>query len=165
MTSLNRNEKVTCDNFGTQTPKPNLPRHKKGSSAGTFYFIQCPTFSTKSQNDLNCQFAKKHSAPKSDITFECRSFYQEFLSLYARRQHKITHHGFRSETTSVNLDDIIIEVDDMNREEELRSCQHFFVDSELARARHKVFIYAIRNLNATINHETLDHFFNNLKCG
>ena len=48
--------------------------------------------------------------------------------------------------------------------EELRSGQHFLVDSELERARHKVFNYAVETLNETIVNEKLDHFFNNLKC-
>ena len=46
----------------------------------------------------------------------------------------------------------------------LRSCQHFLVDSELKRARHKVFIYAVETLNETTLNKKLDHFFNNLKC-
>ena len=45
-----------------------------------------------------------------------------------------------------------------------RSCQHFLVDSELERARHKVFNYAVETLNETIVNEKLDHFFNNLIC-
>ena len=48
--------------------------------------------------------------------------------------------------------------------EELRSCKHFLVDSELERARHKVINYAVGTLNETIVNEKLDHFFNNLKC-
>ena len=52
MPSLNRYEKTTCENCGTQTTKLNLARHKKSCSAGTLYCTQCPKFSTKSQNDL-----------------------------------------------------------------------------------------------------------------
>ena len=52
----------------------------------------------------------------------------------------------------------------MNIKQELRSCQHFFVDSPREWARHKVFKYAIENLNTTIVDEKLDHLFNNLKC-
>ena len=69
MPSLNRNEKVTCENCGTQTTKLNLARHKKRCSVGTLY---CPNFSKKSQNDLNYHIAKKHSAPKPDVTFKCK---------------------------------------------------------------------------------------------
>ena len=45
--------------------------------------------------------------------------------------------------------------------EEFRSCQHFLVDSQLERARHKVFNYAVETLNKTIENEKLNHFFNN----
>ena len=38
------------------------------------------------------------------------------------------------------------------------------MDSELQRARHKVFNYAVEYLNETIVNEKLDLFFNNLKC-
>ena len=55
------------------------------------------------------------------------------------------------------------DVEDHSFTEELRSCQHFLVDSELQRARHKVFNYAVETLNETVVNEKLDHFFNNLK--
>ena len=76
MPSFNQNEKVTCENCGTQTTKLNLARHKKRCSVGTLYCTQCPHFSTKAQNDLNYHFAKKHSAPKPDVTFKCKLCYQ-----------------------------------------------------------------------------------------
>ena len=86
----NRYEKVTCENCGTQTTKPILVRHKKSWSAGTLYCNQCPNFSTKSQNDLNYHIAKKHSAPKPDVTSKCKLCYQEFPGFNALRQHRNT---------------------------------------------------------------------------
>ena len=93
MTSLNRYEKVKCENCGTQTTKLNIARHKKRCSAGTLYCSQCPNFFTKSQNDLKNHIAKKHSAPKPDITLKCKPCYEEFPSFYASRQHKNIQHG------------------------------------------------------------------------
>ena len=55
-------------------------------------------------------------------------------------------------------------VEDHRLGEELRFCQHFLVDSEAERARHKVFNYAVEILSETIVKEKLDQFFNNLKC-
>ena len=95
MPPLNRNEKVTCESFGTQTTKPNLARHKKRCSVGTLHCTQCPNFSTKSQNDLNYHIAKKHSAPKPDITFKSKLCFQESLEFYALRQHRNTQHGMQ----------------------------------------------------------------------
>ena len=64
----------------------------------------------------------------------------------------------------MNLEHKVGVFEDHSLREELRSCQHFLVDSELERARHKVFNYAVETLNETIVNEKLDHFFNNLKC-
>ena len=69
-----------------------------------------------------------------------------------------------SRTRVVDVQHIVGVVENHGFREELRSCQHFLVDSELERAGHKVFNYAIENLNANIVDEKLDHFFNNLKC-
>ena len=55
------------------------------------------------------------------------------------------------------------DVKDQRLREELRSCQHFLVDSELEMARHKIFNYAVETLNNKIVNDKLDHFFNNLK--
>ena len=78
MPSLMRKEKITSENCGTQTTRNNIVRRKESCSAGTFFCTKCPNFSTKSQNDLKYHVAKKHSAPKLDVTFKCKLFYQEF---------------------------------------------------------------------------------------
>ena len=163
--SLNRNEKGLSENWGTQTTKLNLARHKKRCSVGTLFCTQCPSFSTKSQNDLNYHIAKKYSAPRPDITFKCKLCFHEFPGFYALRQHRNTQHGMQigSGTRDADVEHIVGDVKDHRLREELRCCQHFLVDSELERARHKVFNYAVETLNETIVNEKLDHFFNNLK--
>ena len=130
------------------------------------YCTHCPNFLTKSQNDLNYHFAKKHSAPKPEVTFKCKLCYQEFPGFYALRQQRNTQHTMQigSGTRDVDVEHILAYVDDHKLREELRSCQHFLVDSELDRARHKVFNYAVETLNETVVNEKLDHFFNKLKC-
>ena len=47
------------------------------------------------------------------------------------------------------------DAEDHSLREELRSCKHFLVDSELERARHKVFNHAVETLNETIVNEKL----------
>ena len=64
----------------------------------------------------------------------------------------------------MNLEHIVGDVEAHRLREEFRSYQHFLVNSELERARHKVFNYAVETLNESIVNEKLDHFFNNLKC-
>ena len=165
MPSLIRKEKVTCENCGTQTTRINILRHKKRCSAGTLYCTQCSNFFTKSQNDLIYHIAKKHSAPKPDVTFKCKLCFQEFPGFYALRQHRNTQHTMQigSGTRDVDVEHIVGDVEDHILREELRSCQHFLVDSKFERARHKVFNYAVESLNETIVNEKLDHFFNKLK--
>ena len=58
----------------------------------------------------------------------------------------------------MDVEHIVGDVEDQSLREELRSCQHFSVDSELERARHKVFSYAVESVNETIVNEKLDHF-------
>ena len=62
------------------------------------------------------------------------------------------------------MEHIVEDVEDHRSREELRSCQHFLVDSELERARHKVVNDAVETLNETILNEKFDQFFNSLKC-
>ena len=78
MPSLIRKEKITCENCGTQTTRNNIVRHMERCSVRTLYCTQCPNFSTKFQNDVDYHIAKKHSAPKLDVTFKCKLCYQEF---------------------------------------------------------------------------------------
>ena len=78
MLSLIRKEKNTCEKCGTETTRNNIVRHKKSCSAGTLYCTHCSNFSLKSQSDLNYQKAKKHSAPKPEITFKSKLCYEEF---------------------------------------------------------------------------------------
>ena len=68
-----------------------------------------------------------------------------------------------SKTRDVDVEHIVGDVEDHRLREELRSCQLFLVDTELERARYKVFYYAIENLSAEIVDEKLDDFFNTLK--
>ena len=122
--------------------------------------------SLRNQNDLNYHIAKKHNAPKPDFTFECKFCCHQFPEFYALGQHRITQHGKQigSGTRDVDVEHIVGDVEDHKLREELRSCQHFLVDSEIERAIHKIFNYAVESLNETIVNEKLDLFFNSLKC-
>ena len=154
--SLKGIEKVTFENCGTQTTKFNLAPHKESCSAGKLYCTQCPNFSTKSQNDLNYQIAKKISTPELDVNFKCKLCYQEFPGIHPLRQHGMQ---IRSRTRDVDTEHIVGDVEDQRLREELPSCQRFLVVSELESARHKVIIYAVETLKETIQNEKLDHFF------
>ena len=128
MSSLIRKEKNTYENCGTQTTINNIIRHKKRCSAGTLYCTQWPNFSKKSQNDLNYHIAKRHIAPKPDVTFKFTLCDQEFPGFYALRQHRNTQHGMQigSRTRDVDVEHIVGDVEDHSLREELRSCQYFW---------------------------------------
>ena len=66
--------------------------------------------------------------------------------------------GFPIKTENVERDNILNVVGDANLKHELRSRQHFLVDSELRRARHKIFNYAVENLNETVAPRNLINF-------
>ena len=107
--SVIRKENVTCENCGTQNTRNNFVRHKKRCSVGTLYCTRCPNFSTKSQNDLKYQIAKKHSTPKFDITFKCKLCFQELPGFHALRQHRNTQHGMQigSRTRDMDVEHIV----------------------------------------------------------
>ena len=152
MPSLNRNKKVTCEKCGLQITKPNLARHKKRCSGRTLYCTQCPNFSTISQDDLNYHIAKQHSAAGPSKTYEFKLCYAEFPGFYALRQHKNAQHGTQIGFGARNIDveDIVGDVDDQSLREELQSCRHSLVDSEIQKGRHSVFNFAVNNLTAQV---------------
>ena len=166
MPSLNRNEKVTCENCGFQFTKPNLARHKKRCSGGTLHCTQRPLFSTLSQDDLNYHIAKQHSAAGASKIYKCNLCHAEFSGLYALRQHKNTQHGKQIGFGASNIDveDIVGDVDDQRLREEIHSCKHFLVDSEIQKGRHSVFIFAVNNLTAQVIEVKLDRVLDKLKC-
>ena len=162
---LNRYEKVTCENCGTQTTKLNLVRHKKRCSAGTLHCSQCPNFSRKSQSDLNYHIAKNHSVPKPDITFKCKVCFPEFPGFYDLGQHRNTQHGPQMGFGAGNIDveDIVGDADDQSLREELESCKHFLTDTELENGRHRVFNFAMSTFDMSLLNDKLDHVLNELK--
>ena len=132
MPSLNRNEKVTCENCGVQITKLNLARHKENCSAGTLYSTQYPNFSTKSGDDINYHIARQHSAAGPSIQYKCKLCHAEFTGFYALRQHKNTQHGTQIGfgASNFDLEDIVGDADDQSLREDLQSCTHFLVESE-----------------------------------
>ena len=166
MPALDRNVKYSCENFGTLVTKKNLSRHKSRCSDGTLYCSKCPNFSTKSRVDLNYHFAKQHSAGGPSKTYKCNLCYAEFPGFHALRQHKNTQHGKQIGFGASNIDveDIVGDVDDQNLREELQSCRHFLVNSEIQKRRHSVFNFALNNLTAQVIEEKLDRVPDKLKC-
>ena len=166
MPALDRNVKVTCENFGTSVTKINLSRHNSHCSGGTLYCPKCPNFSTKSRDDLNYHIGKQHSAAGPSITYKCKLCHAQFPGFYALRQHKNIQHGTQIGFGASNIDveDIVGDFDDQSLREELQSCRHFPVDSEIQKGRHSVFNFAVNNLTAQVIEGKLDRVLDKLKC-
>ena len=166
MPALDRNVKVTCENCGTAVTKINLSPHKSRCSGGALYCPKCPNFSTKSRDDLNYHIAKQHCAAGPSRTYKCKLCRAEFPGFYALRQHKNTQHGTQIGfgSSNIDVDDIMGDVDDQSLREELQSCRHFLVDSEIQKGRHSVFNFAVNNLTAQVIEEKLDRVLDKLKC-
>ena len=62
------------------------------------------------------------------------------------------------------MQDIVGDADDQRLREELQSCKHSLVDSELQKGRHSVFNFAVNNLTAQVIEEKLDRVLDKLKC-
>ena len=62
------------------------------------------------------------------------------------------------------MEDIVGDVDDQSLREELQSCRHFLVDSEIQKGRHNVFNFVINNLTAQVIEEKMDRVLDKLKC-
>ena len=166
MPALDRNLKVTCGDCGTSVTMYNLSRHKLRCSGGKLYCTQCPNFSTKSRDDLNYHIAKQHSAAGPSKTYKCNLCHAGFPGFYVLRQYKNTQHGKQIGFGGSNIDveDIMGDVDDQSLREEVQSCRHFLVDSEIQKGRHSVFIFAVNNLTAQVIEENLDRVLDKLKC-
>ena len=164
--ALDRNVKVTCENCGTSVTKTNLSRHKSRCTGGTLYCPKCHNSSTKSRDDLNFHIAKQHSAAAPSITYKCKLCHAEFPGFYVLRQHENVQHGRQIGfgASTVDVEDIVGDVDDQSLREELQSCRHFLVDSEIQKGRHSVFNFAVNNLTAQVTEEKLDRVLDKLKC-
>ena len=126
---------------------------------------QRSNFSTKLQNDLNYHIAKKHSAPKPDITFRCKLCYAEFPGFDALRQHKNTQQGPQIGLGASNIDveDIVEDVDDQSLGEELESCRHLLTVTKMENGKHRVFKFAMSSTDRSLLNNKLDYVFKELK--
>ena len=142
MPALDRHVKVTCGNCGTSVTKQKISRHKSRCSGGTLYCANCPNFSTKSRDDLNYHIAKKHATPQAKNTHKCKICFKEFSGFYALRQHKSSECGLQMKSAELDVSNLL-EDDDADLKEELQACQHFLVDSELEKGRHRFFNFTM----------------------
>ena len=115
---------------------------------------------------MNYHVVKKHSVPRSSITYKCELCHAELPGFYALLQHKNTQHGteFGFGASNIGVEDIVGDVDDQSLREELESCKHFLTDTEMEKGRHRVFNFAMSSFDLSLLHDKLDYTFKELKC-
>ena len=118
-----------------------------------------------SQDDLNYHVAKKHSVPRSSITYKCKLCHAEFPGFYGLRQHKNTQYGTQIGLRASNTDveDIVGDAEDQSLREELESCKHFLTDTEMENGRHRVFNFVMSSFDITLLNDKLHHILKELK--
>ena len=163
MPALDRNVKVTCGNCGTSVTKKHPSLQKSSCTGGTLYCANCGNFSTESRDDLYYHIAKKHATPRAKKTHKCKICFKQFSGFYALRQHKTSEHGIQMKSAEFDVNNLL-EDDDADLKEELQTCQHFLVDSELEKGRHRVFNFAMSTFDNSLIIKKLDLVFKGLKC-
>ena len=149
MPDFDRNVRVNCGKCGTSVTKKHPSRHKLSCSGGILFCPKCLNFSNKSRDSLNDHFAKKRAIPRVKVAHKCKTCFEEFSGFYALRQHKLSEHGIQMRSAELDKNNFL-EDDDTDLKEELQPCQHFPVDSELEKGRHRVFSFAMSTLDNSL---------------
>ena len=167
MPALSRNEKMKCEGCTQEYRRADAARYRKRCEKQKEH--KCPNchFYTKSKEEMGYHVAKKHAQPSSKQSTVCSSCEQEFPSYYSLQQHRRKEHGAKQRKTSDTVADLnkIVEEEGENDEklkEELCTCQHFLVDTEMENGRQKVFNFQISKLDTKIINEKLEEVFNKL---
>ena len=166
MPALDRIVKITCEKCGNSVTKRNLARHNLHCSGGRLYCQKCSIFFSKSRDKLTYPFVRKRCAvgPKNNHTGKYCS--TKFASFYSLRHHK--HCFLTGETTSsgeeADRQSLADAGDDKSFEEELQSCRHLLVDSDIQKGRHSLFNFFVNKLTVKVIEEQLDRLLDKLKC-
>ena len=89
---------------------------------------------------------------------------EDFSGFYALRKHRSSQHGIPTRTSNLDLETLLENTIDVDLKEELESCNHFLVDSEIEKRRHCVFKVAKSSSKNSFINEKLNHVVNQLKC-
>ena len=82
--------------------------------------------------------AKNYSKATARVVHECRICDKDFHSFFLLRENKLKGHGAQrsSGAQKVDVTQLMGDVDDNSLKEELESCKHLLVDSEMEIGRH-----------------------------
>ena len=97
------------------------------------------------------------------MTHDCHDCGKNFYTFYSLRQHKTQAENLRKTVAHVvTLYFLEINDGDKNLQDEIQTCKHFLVDSEIEKPRLKKFSYAIETVSTKM-WEELDHVSNTWK--
>ena len=77
---------------------------------------------------------------------------------------KNTQHGTQIGLSDIDVEHKVGDVNDQSLREELQSCRHYLVDSEIQKGRYSLFNFAVNNLTAQVIEEKVDRVLGKLKC-
>ena len=111
-------------------------------------------------------FIWSYKISEPEVTHDCQKCDENFPSLYSLCHHKIKHKDWRvKEEQDLTLKTLKIDnLSNENLQDEIQSCKHFLVDSEIEKARLIVFSYAMESLSTKIVEEKLRRVFKKLNC-
>ena len=128
MFSPNLDEKVKCENCGTQSTQLNLGRPKYRCSFGSPTCSSCTNFSTKSRDQMNYYLAKNHSKPTARVVHKCKKCDKNFQSFRLLREHKKKEHGAQRGLSAQkgDVEQVMGDVDGNSQKQELETCKPFW---------------------------------------
>ena len=112
---------------------------------------------------MNYHIAKKHATSQVKTTHKCKICFKEFSGIYALRQQKTSEHEIQMKSAKFDVNNLL-EDNDADLKEELQAFQHFFVDSELEKRRHRVFNFAMSTFDNFLTNQRLDLVYKGPKC-
>ena len=129
MPFLNRYEKVTCINYGTQITKLIIARHKKSCSAGHWFVPNVPT--SLQNRELTWTITLPRNTLKQLLgLFMNGKNMTDFHSLFSLREQKLKERGGQWGLGAQSLDvaQLMGDVVDNSLTEDLETCKQFLLD-------------------------------------
>ena len=165
MPSLDRNKEIKCNNCGKEVGKNHISRHKNQ--------VRMVLFFVQNALDLLQTLRKIWILTQSKVCektlnfFTCGECGLDFHSFYAFRKRKQSLLKIKeqsSESDYIEIDFDTIMGDHANQEiwNELSSVKHFLIDSDSFRRKHKIFSFAITELNPQLISDKLRTVFSKL---
>ena len=141
---------------------------KKQSDAGfkwikktKFQCAECPESFTTSKK-LKYHSADNYSTKSSNPKCQCFFCDLSFLTFNRLSYHKRISHGESRQKSSENVDLYSFQCSDPQFLQELRSVQHFLVDSKMELRKKTVYNFRLTEYNPTFIYEKLTKIFNEL---